>query len=135
MNSDPASYIFALASDSRSHGTYLKVMRVKPEPWALAAQSVQASTFVGKRLRVTVAVNAEELEGGAGPMILLQGAGGRVLGERKVLQKRSAGWQRVGAEIDVPPGTEVVEVGLILEGGGAVGFDDVEVAALAPARP
>ena len=31
-------------------------------------------------------------------------------------------------EIDVPPNAESAEVGLYMEGGGWVGFDDVQVA-------
>ena len=133
MHNDPRSYRFELATAAGSSGRFLKVTRVKPEPWALVTQGVSATGLAGKRLRVSVAVNAEGLDGEAGPMILLQGPGGRVIGERKVLLKRGPGWRRASAELDVVAGTEQVEVGLLVEGGGWVGFDRVDATVLPPA--
>jgi hypothetical protein len=135
MHNDTTSFAFSLVTGSGSHGRYLKVARLKMEPWALVTQVIPAAGLAGRRMRVSVAVNAENLDGGAGLLVILQGNGGRVLGDRKVLQARGPGWHRVGAEIDVVAGTEMVEVGLILEGGGEAGFDDVEVTVLPPARP
>ena len=132
MHNDPASFQFGLASGSGSRGRFLKVTRVKPEPWALVTQVVPAKGLASRRLRVSAQVLAEELDGNAGLLILLQGAGGRVIGEQRSLLGRGPGWRQAIAEIDVATGTELVEIGLIMEGGGSVGFDDVQVA-LVPA--
>jgi hypothetical protein len=129
-HSNADSYTFELASDSRSRGRYLKVTRVHPEPWGLAIQPLPVGEVAGRRLRVSVAVLGESLEGGAGPMILLHGPGGRVLGHRKTLLAQGPGWRRASVEIDVVPGTERVECGLVVEGAGWAGFDDVEAIVL-----
>lgn len=132
-HSNAAAYTFELASDSRSRGRFLKVARVHPEPWGLAIQPVPAGEVAGRRLRISVSVFGESLEGGAGPMVLLHGAGGRVLGHRKALLTRGPGWRRASVEIDVVPGTQRVECGLVVEGAGWAGFDDVEATVLPPA--
>jgi len=129
-HSDGRSYAFEVSTGTGPRGRYLKVTRMKPEPWAIAVQTLPPADYVGKRLRLTVEVNAEALEGAAGPLIILHGAGGRVLGHRKVLLKRGAGWRRASVEIDVVPGTERVECALTVEGGGTAGFDDVEAVVL-----
>jgi hypothetical protein len=130
MHNDPSSFRFSVATEAGSRGRFLKVTRVKREPWAMATQVVQAAGLKGKRVRMSVAVNAEGLEGGAGSMIIVQGASGRVLGHRQSLLERGPGWRRTSAEIDVPEGAEILEIGLLVEGGGWAGFDDVEVAVL-----
>ncbi|MBL0141259.1 MAG: hypothetical protein IPP91_04140 [Betaproteobacteria bacterium] len=135
MHNDTTAFAFSLASDPGSQGRYLKVTRIKKEPWAMATQSVPGAGLVGKRLRVSVAVNAEGLDGSAGVVIILHGPGGGVLDDRRSLLTRAPGWRRAGVDIDVPAGTELVEVALILEGGGEVCFDDVEVAVLPPSGP
>ncbi len=132
-HSNGAAFTFEVSSDSRSRGRYLKVARVQPEPWALVNQPLPKADMVGRRVRLSVSVNGESLEGSAGPMIVLQGSSGRVLDRRKVLLSRGPGWRRASVEIDVLPGTERVVVGLVVEGGGWVGFDDVEATVLAKA--
>jgi len=131
QHSDPHAFAFELSSGAGARGRFLKVTRVKPEPWAMAVQALPGADFAGKRLSLSVAVHGEALEGAAGPMIVLHGPGGRVLAHRKSLLKRGEGWRRATVEIEVVPGTERVECALIIEGGGSAGFDDVE-AAVAP---
>lgn len=126
MHADTESFKFGLAADKGSAGRYLKVTRLKPEPWALVTQVIPGDGLVGKRVRMSAAVNAEGHEGAAGPVVILQGVGGRVLGHRQSLLQAGTGWRRASAEIDVVAGTERVEFGLLVEGGGSVGFDDVE---------
>lgn len=127
-HSEATSYAFELAPGPR--GRYLKVTRVKPEPWGMAIQTMRKADWEGRRLRLTVAVNGESVEGGAGPMILLHGPGGRILGHRKALLARGPGWRRASVEIDVPAGTERIECALVIEGAGWAGFDDVEAVLL-----
>ncbi len=125
MHADPNAYRFRVESDSSGRGRYLEVTRLTPEPWALVTQGVPAAGLAGRRIRLSVLVNAEKLEGSAGPMLIFQGAGGRVIGHEMSLIPRGSGWRRTSTEIDVPAGAELVEIGLKVEGGGTVGFDDV----------
>ena len=135
MHSDTGSFRFSLDADAGSNGRFLRVTRVKDEPWALATQIVSANVPVGARVKMTVAVGGEGLEGAAGPAIMLHGVGGRVIDHRQTLLARGPGWRRASAEIEMIPGVLQVEIGLLLEGGGTVGFDDVEVTVLPPTRP
>lgn len=133
MHADTTAFAFEVVSDARPKGRYLRITRVKPEPWAMATQAVPGSGLAGRRVRLSVDVLAEALEGGAGPAVVLQGTGGRVLDARQSLVARGPGWRRASAEIEVAAGTERVELGLHMEGGGWVGFDNVELVVLPPA--
>ena len=134
MHADPASFRFSLEADPRSGVKYLKVERVKNEPWAIASQVVPAEGLQGKRLRLAAAVQSEGIDGkGAGPLLIIQGPGGRTLAEAQRLVQRSTGWQEVAVELDVVPGAQLVEVGLYLEGGGIVHFGEVRLEILGPA--
>ncbi len=124
------AFAFEIKSDPPPHGRYLRVTRVLPEPWALVNQLVPAQRMVGARLRLSVSVHGESLEGLAGPMIILQGESGRVIDHRKTLLAPGPGWRRATVEIDVAPDTEQIECALAIEGGGSVGFDDVEAVLL-----
>ena len=135
MHSDTGSFRFSLARDAQSNGSYLRVTRVRPEPWALVTQVFPAAGLAGRRVRVSASVNTEGLDAGAGagPMVMLQAVGGRVLGHRQVTLARGPGWRREVAEIEIVAGTHQVEIALLVEGGGTAGFDDVEATILAPA--
>lgn len=124
------AFAFEVKSDPPPRGRYLRVTRVLPEPWALVNQLVPAQRMVGARLRLSVSVHGESLEGLAGPMIILQGESGRVIDHRKTLLAPGPGWRRATVEIDIAPDTEQIECALAVEGGGAVGFDDVEAVLL-----
>lgn len=133
MHADPSSFRFSLESDPRSGAQSLRIERIKAEPWAIASQTVPAQALAGKRVRLGAAVQAEWVEGkGAGPMLILQGAGGRTIANAQRLLPRTPGWQQVSVELDVSPGAEWVEVGLLFEGGGVVRFADVRLEVLGP---
>lgn len=137
MHADPSSFSFEVTSDAGSHGRYLAVRRVKDEPWAFVTQAFPAADMAGKRFQLSVAVNTERLEGpdaSAGPVIVLQDISGRTVGQIDALAKRGSGWQRASAELVVPAGIAMVEIGLLVHGGGAAGFDDVEAQVTAPGR-
>lgn len=134
MHADTGSFRFSLARDAGANGRFLQVTRVRAEPWALVTQVFLAAGLEGRRVRVSASVNTERLDegAGAGPMVMLQAPGGRVLGHRQVTLARGQGWRREVAEIEIVPGTHQVEIALLVEGGGTAGFDDVEATILAP---
>ena len=132
-HSNPHSYTFELSSEDRARGRYLQVTRVKPEPWALALQWLHRPDLAGSRVRLSALVNGEFLDGKAGVLIHVRGPSGTLLDRRKALLGRAPGWRRLSVEIDVAAGVERVEFGLVVEGGGRAGFDDVEALVLPPA--
>lgn len=134
MHADPTSFHFSVTSEPRSKGRFLKVTRVKNEPWAMVTQTIPAAGLAGRRIRLSASVDAGAFEGKAGPAIILQGAGGRAIDHRQALLEPGPGWRRTNTEIVVAEGTQIVEIALIAEGGGTVGFDDVEVSVSPPTR-
>ncbi len=129
---NPAAFAYSIVADPATGNRFLRIARVKPEPWGMATQPLVARAFAGKRLSLSLKLNTERLEGAAGPIILLQGPGGRVQGHRQVLEKAAQGWRTVKAEIDVPAGIELVEIGILQEGGGTVDVDDVSLSVSTP---
>jgi hypothetical protein len=130
MHSDPKSFKVEVAKESHSRGRFLKVSRVKNEPWAIVTQTVKAAALKGRRLRLSASVYAEALDGKAGPFILLQGRSGVTISRERTLLERGPGWRRASVEIDVGESAEMVMFGLRMQGDGWVGFDDVEVVML-----
>jgi hypothetical protein len=136
MHADPSSFRFSVETDPRSKVRSLRIERIKKEPWAIASQTIQVGALAGKRVRLTVAVLAEEVEGkGAGPMLIIQGVGGHTIADAQQLLPRTPGWRQVSVELDVIAGAQAVEIGLLLEGGGVARFDDVRLEVLGAARP
>jgi hypothetical protein len=66
MHSDPKSFKFEVATQSHSPDRFLRVSRVKNEPWAITTQTVKAAALKGRRVRMSASVYAEALEGKAG---------------------------------------------------------------------
>jgi hypothetical protein len=134
VHADPSAFRFGLETDPRSGARQLRVERVKNEPWALVSQFVPGQSLVGKRIRLSVSVDAALVEGeGAGLVLILRSIDDRVLGHGRRLQARSAGWQSVAVELDVAPGTAIVSANLAVEGGGVARFDDARLEVLGPA--
>lgn len=132
MHADPKSFRFEVVP-AESKGNLLKVTRVTPEPWGLARQAIPVESLEGKRLRLSVRVQGEGMQGEAGPMILLKDGSGGTVKEAKGLVKAARGWQRASVEIEIDvPGVRLVEAVLLVEGGGTVLFDDAQLDMLIP---
>lgn len=129
-----AAFTFAVVTDPSTGNRFLRVSRVKPEPWALVTRTLPGKGLAGKRLSLAFRLNTENVQGQAGPVIMLQGPDGRVVAHRQVLEAPAKGWRTARAEIDVPAGVHLVEFGILLEGGGAVDADDASLEVVTP-RP
>ncbi|MDH5265522.1 MAG: hypothetical protein OEX21_12310 [Betaproteobacteria bacterium] len=132
MHNDVTSFKFSLATESGARGKVLKITHVRKEPWAVASQAVPIAEVKGKRMRVTVLVQTQAVEGKAGPVVMIQGPGGRALADAKTLLPRGKGWTKAVVEIDVPANADSAEIGLYMEGGGWAAFDDVQAAVVPP---
>lgn len=127
MHANTKAYDFSLATGDSVRGRYLKVRQVKEEFWAVSMQTIPAAGLAGRLVRLSVAVNTTGLvKGGAGPMLIAQGDGGRVLDQAISLNAPGMGWRRASVELKVPAGTQMVEIGMRMEGGGWAGFDEVQ---------
>jgi len=119
-----ASYRFVVASDAPATGRgSLCIERTGGEPWALVTQGFHTTALRGQRIRLSMAVRAQGLEGGAGPWV--QSQGGRAHAAKLV--KATNGWERVAVDLAVPAESNLIVVGATLEGPGRACFDDVRL--------
>jgi hypothetical protein len=134
VHADGSSFRFAPDAAGAAEGSQsLLVERVGKEPWAIVTQSFKAESLRGQRVRFSLAVRAQGVEGdGAGPWLLVNG-GGEVLDHQVRRVVGSAGWQRQAIEIVVPSKAEYLSVGGTLEGGGRAWFDEARLEILGPA--
>jgi len=130
MHADPDSFRFTLDSAQPAEGKQsLCIERVTPEPWAIAAQSVQARPLRGRKLRFSIAIRGERLSGaGAGPWVLVNGAQGLLMNEERP-ERVGGQWQRRSIEFVMPAQAEFLEVGATLLGAGRACIDDVRLEA------
>ena len=128
MHADPDSFRFVPDASSRAEGARsLCIERVTPEPWAVISQSVPAESLRGRKLRFSVAMRAERLDGpGGGPWVLVNGPAGVLLHQERVALLGAA-WERRTIEFVVPAQAQAVEVGATLQGGGRLCIDDARL--------
>jgi hypothetical protein len=117
------AFRYVVANEGASGTASLCIERVGSEPWALITQGFHTRALANKRLRLSMAVRADRLEGGAGPWV--QSQGGRAHAQKLV--KSTNGWERVAVDLDVPADSNLIVVGATLEGGGRACFDDVRL--------
>jgi hypothetical protein len=123
---DVGSFAYKVAGDAASGKSAMCIERTGKEPWALATQAFHTTAMRGQRLRLSMAVRAQGLEGGAGPWIESQGGRAHAMN----LVKSTRGWERVSVEIAIPAESNLLVVGATLEGGGMACFDDVRLEVL-----
>ena len=123
---DVGSFTFTRAQGGASGTAGLCIERVGKEPWALVTQSFHTTAMRGKTLRLSMAVRAQGLEGGAGPWI--QSQGGRAHAAKLV--QATNGWARVAVDLAIPAESNLLVIGATLEGPGKACFDDVRLEAL-----
>lgn len=123
----PDSHRFYLDERLPAQGARsLCIERVTPEPWALATVSFHDAALRGKRLRFSLQVRLDGVEGGAGPWVLVHGPQGNLLHEQR-LARGTRGWQRMKVEFDVAPQAQMLQLGATLEGAGRVCVDDARL--------
>lgn len=129
VHADPSSFAFTVGGREPPEGKQaLCIDRVGKEPWATVTQGVHDAGLAGKKLRLSMLMRLAGTTGdGAGPWVVLHGTGGRMLKHDQKLVKSTDGWQRTSIDIDVLPGTEIVEIGATLEGPGSACIDDVRL--------
>jgi len=106
------------------------------EPWGKMVQGLRIGPGTrGKRVRLSALVRLDGVTGeGAGPILRASGGGGNELASRFEAKPGTSGWQPVSAELDVPDGAYVLELGFALRGKGRICVDEVRFEVL-PARP
>ena len=136
VHADPSSFTFTVVSAQAAEGAQaMCVERVGREPWATISQGIHDTGTRGMTLRLSLSMRLDGVTGeGAGPWVVLQGPGGRTLKHDQKLRKSTQGWERATLEFEVPPTTEILEVGMTLEGPGRACIDDVRLEIVKKAR-
>lgn len=131
MHADPASFRFTLVEGGAASGARsLCIERVKPEPWAQLTQYFEPGDLKGRRLRFSVSVRTEGIDGpGVGPWAQVHGPQRPFPAVGMKVQK-TKGWERHAIEFAVDPQAIHFEVGVNLEGGGRACVDDARLEVL-----
>jgi len=132
MHNDPHSFRFFHVNGGGASGARAYCIEsVGKEPWARMTQVFgmeKAAPLRGAHLKLSLAIKLDGLTlGGAGPLMIAQGGSGQVLRNSTNLQSAKAGWQRFETEMEVPEGTFLLEVGVLLQGKGRICVDDVRL--------
>ncbi|HLX22121.1 MAG TPA: hypothetical protein VKR38_02145 [Usitatibacter sp.] len=141
MHNDPFSFRFFHDEGGGTSGARgYCIESVGREPWGRMSQVFgmeKAAPLRGAHVKLSVAMKLDAVTSGtAGPLLIAQGGSGQLLGNAVNLQPARNGWQRLETEMDVPAGTFLLEMGILLQGKGKVCFDDVRLErAVKPAGP
>ena len=99
-----------------------------PDEYATIMQQFRAERFFGKRVRFSAFVKALEVEGWAGLWMRLDGKFSVTL-KLDNMQNRSikgsVNWNLYSCVLDVPQETELINIGILLNGKGRVWMDNV----------
>ena len=97
------------------------------EPWGKLVQAHRVGDSVrGKHVRLSALVRLEGVTGdGAGLIVRADGGSGNELAYRFEPKPGSSGWHPASAELDIPPDTYVLELGVALKGKGRACLDEV----------
>jgi hypothetical protein len=135
MHGDPKSFRFFIdEAEAGSGKRSFCVEPVKKEPWAMITQGIHDRSLNGARVRLTLAVRLDNVEGaGAGPYVQVQGRGKGTPTFVK-LEKGTRGWQDQAVEFEVPEDAVIVALGATLRGRGRACFDDVRLEVLRPGK-
>lgn len=128
-HSDPTAYRFATTARSEG-GRFLRIEQPRPrEPYGAVSQAFPAAALAGRRVSLSADVDASRVRRGegAGPFIRFYGPGGRIITADHALRRGGTPQARETVEKLVPPGCELMEVGVIIYGHGAADFDNVKL--------
>ena len=128
------SYDFALDSGQKKSGTQsMRIKRYGPEPYGTITQVLPGAPLAGKTVRLSAWIRTQDVPPGrrTGAGLVLMALRGSSFLAHEFMQKRRAqgttDWTRYSIELALPPGTNRLEAGATLEGGGTMWVDDFEL--------
>ena len=113
---------------------YLRSKGPEPEGFGTLMQTFQASAYLGKRLRYSVYVKSEDVEGWAGLWMRVDAAEKAGLTFDNMQNRPIKGtteWQRYEIVLNVPQDSTNIAFGILLEGSGQVWLSDIQFAEVA----
>ena len=123
------SYRFTLdTTNPRSGARSLRIENIGPEPYGAITQAIDGRPYRGKTVKLSAWMRTQGTENAALTLAAMSGGiplAHNFMSEKPV--KGTTGWARYTITLPMPPATEFVEVGAMIQGKGSVWFDDVEV--------
>lgn len=130
------SYTFRLDANAPRTGRHsARIDSIGVQPFGIMYQLLPGAAYVGKRLRFsaemrTAAAGNDDSFSGAVLVLQAMQAGAPLAWERMADRplRGDHPWQRHAVELTLPPGTQQVQVGVMLMGNGTVWLDDARLA-------
>jgi hypothetical protein len=136
QHAGPVSYKFTVDATERHGGERsLRIDNTGPEIYGAIAQGIDARPWRGKVARLSGWVKTRDADDSGAVLTLLALQTGATLAQNFMPDapiKGTTGWKRYTITLTLPPGTDKVEVGMMLRGRGAVWLDDVELEIIEP---
>ena len=95
-----------------------------------ATRTIDVTPFIGKRIRFSADVKSENLANWGGLILMATDQAGRIyscddMGRRPIT--KSTDWKRYESVHDIPQGTTIISLGLIMRGSGKIWLDSARV--------
>jgi hypothetical protein len=111
----------------------------KPAGFGNLMQTIQADDFLGKRVRLSVFLKADQIVGSAGLWMRVDPRGGGPALSFDNMQDRpivgTSDWTKYEVVLDVPGNAGQIAFGVLLEGTGTVWLDDFQLEAVSKKIP
>ena len=130
--SHPKEYEMTLdrtTTHSGNTSASLKSRKTPAQGFGTLMQTFEASSYRGKRIRMSGHVRAQEVEDWAGLWLRVDGPKNEVLSFDNMQNRAVKGtldWQKYEIVLDVPEAAEQIAFGLLLTGAGQVWMDDLK---------
>ncbi|RSL35241.1 AraC family transcriptional regulator [Salibacterium salarium] len=127
----PSDYETGLDNRIVHSGTYSAYLRSKDEKaWGFATlmQQIKSDRYRGERIRFSAFVKSEDVKGSAGLWMRIDHSSGEVLAFDNMMNRPIKGtneWNRYSVVLDVPVKSEVIAIGMLLNGHGHIWMDDL----------
>lgn len=119
--------VFNLGTKSASIAS--KLEEYQEGEFATLMQQFDAKKFIGKRVRFSAFVKAEEVKGWAGLWMRMDSVGGAALSFDNMQDRPicgTEGWNYYDVVLEVPDAAVVINIGILLSGKGKVWMDHAE---------
>ena len=133
MHADPTSFVFRVEAptDAPQGKQVVCIERIRPEPWSIVTQALDARPLRGARVRLSLMVSIHAAGTRAGPWILVRGAHGTLIEALERPVESTKGWERLAVELAVPAEAQTLELGATMLDGGRACIDDVRLEVVA----
>jgi hypothetical protein len=131
--SKPADYemtVDATVVHGGQRSATLKCTAASPAGFGTLTQELKAARYLGKRVRFSGYVRAQDVTGWAGLWMRVDGKDGTVLSFDNMHPRAIKGtndWMQYHIVLDVPVSSEMIAFGLLLNGSGQVWMDDLRM--------